>query len=429
MNNYGERGMRMDEQKRLLVLGGGVAAVDVVREAKKLGYYVIATDYLETGEAKKIADKSYNISTTDMDGLKELVISENIDGVFSGPSEFNILNTMRLCEEAKLRFYATREQWDLCSDKIRFKALCKKNNVPVIKEFCIDQMEELEFPIIVKPVDGNSSQGISVCSNVDQVKAAYETAIKHSESKKSIIEKYIDNVGIGVNVRYVAHNKKLHLVLVGDTYTVDPFERTALINAVGIYPSKYTREYIANIDENVKNMFESIGIDHTSLFLQGIYDEGIYFHEMGLRLSGGLLYKLVEPLTNVSDMKMMIRYAVGDEFASEEEINNIDPNMGGKVACIFNVPLKTGKIASIDGLEDIYAKINLETFDKYYNVGDEVLPEKIGTIGQHFGRFKFISESIETVSDTINYIQRTLKIKDQDGADMIYKYFDTSRLL
>ncbi len=67
--------------KRLLVLGGTTASYDLVKNAKEMGVYTIVTDDCEDRISKKIADESAMVSTTDIDGLVELIKEKNIDGV------------------------------------------------------------------------------------------------------------------------------------------------------------------------------------------------------------------------------------------------------------------------------------------------------------------------------------------------------------
>ena len=109
------------EGKRLLVLGGTVSTYDVVSHAKELGAYVIVTDYLDGGVSKEIADESYTISTSDLDALEQLVISKQIDGIFTGCSEVNIRFVQELCARMKMPFYATPEQFAVSMNKKRFK--------------------------------------------------------------------------------------------------------------------------------------------------------------------------------------------------------------------------------------------------------------------------------------------------------------------
>lgn len=58
--------------KKLLLLGGVQPMCEVVKEARKLGVIVYVTDYLEDSPAKKIADKSFLVSTTDVDRIVEI---------------------------------------------------------------------------------------------------------------------------------------------------------------------------------------------------------------------------------------------------------------------------------------------------------------------------------------------------------------------
>ena len=61
-------------------------------------------------------------------------------------------------------------------------------------------------------------------------------------------------------------------------------------------------------------------------------------------------------------------------------------------------------------------------------MADEITEDRIGTLLQHFGRFKFFADSKEEIADLINFIQNTLKIYDEQGNDMIFMKFDVNRL-
>lgn len=425
----------MADMRKLLVLGGTSASLDVVKIAKKMGVYTIVTDDRSAGVAKEISDESAMISTTDMEGLLKLIKDKEITGVFCGPSEFNLINTMNICSLAKLPFYVTRDQWDICSDKGSFKNLCRQNDVPCVPEYNLDErflkedLEKIEYPVIVKPTDGCSSKGITVCYTEDELEKAYKTALEFSRCGKIIVEKYIQNGGVGTAVRYIASNGELYLSLTGDSYVVDPINRTALISALTVYPSKFTAEYLKDIDKKVIDMFKNIGLKNGALFMQALPENSsIYFHEMGLRLSGGLTFKITEPACGINDLEMMIRFAIGEEMCTEDEIKRIDPYLNGKTAASFCIPLKIGTIARVEGLAEIMREFGEINIIQYYYPGDSITQDKIGTLMQHFGRFKFFAENKADLIRKIEKIQQLLKITDTDGEDMVYIPFDTNRL-
>jgi len=419
--------------KTLLVLGGTSASLDVVRVAKAEGVRVIAADWLETGVAKDEADEAVRISTTDMEALSALIRERKIDGVFCGPSEFQLQNVMRLCELTGLPFYCTPEQWRRCADKASFKAMCRRYGVPCVPDVSVDgrflpeDLARIPYPVMVKPADGCSSRGIAVCQNHDALKRAYARALEFSPSGRVIAERYIENQQ-SLAARYIAWDGEIYLLAVNERYMVDP--STCAISAFAVYPSGRTDEYIRAIDPAVRAMMKGLGLANGAFFLQALVDKSdgkIYFHEMGLRLSGGLNYKIIEPITGINDLKMMLRHALGQPLSSPEEIQNIDPFLRGKVSGSLCVPLKPGTVGGVAGLDRIMEAFPGITLAQYYRPGDTVKPESFGTLDQHFGRFKFIADSREGLFETARFINETLEIADEGGNDMIYARFDLNR--
>lgn len=426
--------------KKLLVLGGTSASIGVINEAHELEekvHVIVADDKpLDVGVAKPLADEVVQISTADTEALAKYVRENQVDGVFCGPTEFNIQNALAVAEAAGLPFYCTREQWDLCSNKASFKDLCRQYGVPCVPEFHLteemreEDLKKIRYPVIVKPVDGCSSKGLTVCRNEEELKKAYPLALSYSASKSVIVEKYL--VGdYGVVFRYMAINGNIHLLAINDNYTVDTSEGKIMITAAAVFPSKRTKEFIETIHPNVVKMFEGIGVKNGAFFLQARVDgddNQVYFHEMGLRLSGGLLYPIYKTACGYSDMKMMLRCALGMEMASSEEIGKIDPMFHGNIVGSLCVPLKAGTVGSVGGVDEIRQDETVMDVLQYYYPGESVAPEKIGTLTQHFCRIKFMTRAYEDIIGKVAFFQKTLDIRNTQGEDMIYKYFDTDRL-
>ena len=421
--------------KTLLVLGGTYASYNLVKTAKEMGVYTIVADYYETGMAKEIADEQIVISTTDTEALARFVNERGVDGVFCGPSEFNIRNVIRLAERAGLPCYTSMELWDKCANKDEFTACCRKFGVDVPEEYDIHgnmteaELKAIDYPIIIKPVDGSSSVGISVCMRSEEVEPAFEKAMEASSCKRVIAEKYIDNGGEIFGTRYFVQDGEAFPYLLMDTYVVDPYDRTSLISAFTIAPSKYLDYYLGEMDQQVRAMIKGMGIKNGTVFFQALpYNGRIYFHEMGYRLSGGLIYKITEPLMGINDMKMMIRHALGGDCITKEEIEKIDFGCHGKYGAQLMIPLKPGNIDKVEGLEDVIKLPAVTDFLQYYFIGDTVRPESIGTLQQHFGRFTLIADSEKEIVAAAKEIQKKLKILDEASGTMIYKIFDFNRL-
>ncbi len=420
--------------KKLLVLGGTAATLDITKNAKALGAYTIVTDYLEGGVAKEIADETAMVSTTDFEGLKQLIKDREIDGVFCGPSEFNIRNLLRLCEDTGMRCYTTTKVWNHCANKDVFKKYCIDYGVDCPREYLVDEnstdkeLDAVDFPVIVKPVDGHSSNGISVCKDKSTVIEACKAARAYSGSGKILVEKYIDNGGELFGARYIIDDGKAYPYLLIDTYVADPKEKKSLISHATYTPSKYSAYYMEHMDAQVRSMIAGMGLQNGTAFFQALpYNGKIYFHEMGYRLSGGMLFKFTEPLMGINDMQMMLRFALGGDMCTDEEKARFDVKCGSRHGAQLGVPLNAGTISRIEGLEEMKSLPVVKDFIQYYQVGDTVKESVIGTLGQHFGRFTMIADTEAELQEAINTINKTLRLYDENGTQMNTLFFDTSR--
>lgn len=432
--------MDIDERlrgKRLLVLGGTSASLDLVKLAQSLGVYVIVTDEADIAQrvSKQRADEVAMISTDDMKGLTELVQNKKVDGVLCGPSEFNLKNVIELCDRVGLPCYATPHQWEICSNKKTFKEFCRRNKVPTAQQYNIRMFQNqgldkgVEYPLIVKPVDGCSSKGVSICNDCQEVLTAYEYALDASKCKSVIIEQYIDNGGSIFSFRYILDDGNYYPYLTFDTYIADPVKKKCLISAFTYFPSEFTDLFFKELNQNVQKMFSDMGLKNGVAFIQAIpYKGKIYCHEMGYRLSGGMIYKITEPLMGINDMKMMLRFALGEKIVTQEELRQIELKQNDRVIAQLMLPLKCGIIGSVKGMEEILSLPNIIDFLQYYNVGDSILPEVYGTLGQHFGRLTLKTNNKKKMLELVEMIQQKLEIRDINGDDMYAMKFDLNRI-
>lgn len=423
--------------KKILILGGTSASLDVVKQAKAMGMYVIVTDDapIESGVAKTYADEVLQISTTDYETLVSYIKANDINGVFCGPSEFNIQNCIIVAEKANLPFYCTQEQWDICSNKAKFKAMCLKHGIPTIPEYKVsldnleDDLNGIDYPLVIKPVDGSSSRGLTVCNNKKEAIAAYQFALEESKCKEVLVEKYIANDGLVFSFRYILNEGKYYPYLTFDTYVVDPEKGNRLISGFTYFPSNLTDKFLKEIDGSVRKMFSDIGMMNGTAFIQALPSNGkIYCNEMGYRLSGGFIYKISEPLYGINDVRMMLRYALGEKIATREEVSRINLDRKDIVMAQLMIPIEMGTIEAIFGLEKILQNEGIIDFLQYYYKGDSIHSDAIGTLSQHFGRFTLCAKNKDDMIVLVNFIQENLFIHNNQGEDMYKLKFDVDRL-
>lgn len=403
--------------KRLLILGGKAASVNVVQLAHRLGVETYVTGIQEDGQAKDIADHTFLVGSEEHDKLIQIIKENKIDGVMTGSAEFQILHMIKLCKKAELPCYATEEQWNATQDKRNFKDLCKKFGVPGVPEYIADEeLSDSDFPVIVKPVDGCSSIGISVCRNNEELKQAKLKALEASEAKKIIIEKYIENGGLTHVIKYVVVDGKFYMEVMGDRYVLN----NGLITAITFFPSKNTDLYLKNIDSKVKDMFLSIGFNNGVFFFQALPDgENIYVYEMGLRTGGGMTYKITEATCGNNDLEMLINYALTGKMCDDNDVQAINPYLNGKQAASLALPLIPGTISKVIGMDRIPNMEGVVNFTHFYDVGDSILPKHINTLSQLFGRIMVVRNSKEELFASLKLIRDSVSVLDNNGQEMI----------
>lgn len=391
------------KNKRLLVLGGKpIASYDIVEYANYKGAYTIVSDYLkkESSPAKQIADECWDLSTADIDKLYEKSISNNINAVFTGIHEFNISKTLELANKLNLPFYASKEQLQTTSIKSLYKELFRKFNVPVVPEFNLakdtfeEDLEAIEFPVLLKPVDGSGGQGISICYNRQELMDAYPKALEFSNSGKVLVEKYI--TAKEATIFYIIQDGKIMLSAMADRYIGNGNEYTIPLPLLYIFPSKHQNFYIDNINQNVIDAFESIGLQNGMVFIQTFVDgEQYYLYDIGFRLTGSQEYHILEKTCAYNPLKMMVDYALTGKMGELEVEPLIDPYLKGKSACIITFLTKPCTIGEFKGIEEIEKIPGVIKVVKNHQGGDTIPESAIGTLNQVILRVFIVSDSFE----------------------------------
>ncbi len=402
--------------KRLLLLGSNLWKHNIEQFAKENGIYLIFAG-LYPGVLDTIADEHYRIDTTDPSVMIPFIKEHNIDGVFMGGSEFIISKTCDYIGQLGYPCYCTKKQWDLMQNKRVFKDLCRKYRVPTIPEYSInDHISEVDFPVIVKPVDGCASRGISVCRTQEELKVAKEKALAESSSKRILIEKYIENGGMTNMVKYVAIDGGYYLEAMGDRYVLNK----GLITSNTFYPSKFIDLWMKNNNQYVCSLLKGIGLENGVVAFQTIPDgDNIYVYECCLRLTGGMTYKMTEATSGHNSMKMLLYHSLTGKMCEPDDIKKIDPLFKGMFGSSMAIPLREGTIASVDGKEQILQSKSVVDFTHYYEIGDTIKSKHQNTLDQLFARIMVVDRDRSTVFNVLKGIRERLQIKDENGQSMI----------
>lgn len=412
--------MMRHDGKKLLILGATAYSINVINIAKGMGIYTIVVDPVKDAPAKKHADKYFDVDTTNIDKLYQIALDEKIDGVFTGYSDVNLFSCRTLCDKLGLPFYATREQLEKTTDKLRFKEMCRKYDVGTVPQYEEADLPRAEiYPIIIKPADSWGSKGISVCYSYADTPEAVEKAIHYSKTSQIIIEKYMGGYDV-FNLDYVMQDGKILLSAVGDRYVNTEQKGLSPLTAAGTYPSKYLDKYIEKLDANVKRMFYEEGMHNGTAFIQSFCDgEDFYFFEMGYRTGGGQGSIPLKVICDLDYVECLINFALTGKMSDRDLSQYANPAYENKCSCALVVILKSGVIGKIEGMDKIAALPENINITQFYQEGQEVVQKVIGNLGQSLCRMHFVADSWQQLKEAVQFANRTLKVTSTEGENMI----------
>ncbi len=400
--------------KKLLVLGATRLMAEIVREAQRYGAYVIVVDYNEEAPAKSIADEKLLLDATDVEGLSEYVLKNNVDGILTGFADSLLPAYIQLCAKTNRPCYLTEQMLKLSTDKNYFKQLCRRFQISTIREYNAEE-KITNFPLIVKPVDNSGSRGISICENASQLQDGIQTALACSKSKSILIEDYL--LYPESTVFYYFIEGKPYLISVSDrhvAYIRDGFVRL---------PTGYTFNsgkmnwFYETVHPKFSEMFKFMGVRNGLIFIQGfLTDDDFIPYEAGFRLTGSLEYRIFEKMYQANTLGILIDYALNGN--TEDILDGTDFVNNDRKAYNLSVLIKPGKIEKIVGIDEVCAHNNVLSSFNTYETGD-VLPENSwGKLAQIGLRFFYYGDDA-TCEEILSLVDHHLHVFNEHGDDLI----------
>ncbi len=423
------------EGKKLLILGGNPETSALVRTANEMGVRCIVASGRHTDDAKKYSWKASDTDGMDVAGLIALAREEKVDGVLVGVADILVPSYCKVCDVLNLPCYATQRIVDVFSYKDVFKATCESYGIHGIPEYYLDaemkpaDVAKIKYPVMVKPVDNGGGVGMTVVYKEDDLKAAVDKALDASPNKRFIVERYMDGVD-DMGMYYTFKDGYCSASCIYDRYTTNEQPGMSRVCLGGTYPSKHMNDYMKRMHFNAVRMFKEIGIKNGILMLSGFFENGeFYVYDTGLRLQGEAPHLLLKAIYGYDQREMLVRFALTGSEGDKVDLYKEDPYMNNKWASTVWFLLKKGKIAKVEGFDDISNDKRVVDNVVRLHEGDEVPQEWIGNEKQVLTRLYLVCDTKEELAAAIQEYQHKVKVYDEQGKNMLLQGFDAKSAL
>lgn len=392
--------------KRVLMLGGSTSQVIAIKKAKAMGLYVIICDYLPDNPGQYAADEFYQVSTTDKEAVLELARTLDLDAVICYASDPAAPTAAYVCEKLGLPT-SPYESVMILSNKDTYRDYLQKHSFCTPRSASFTEYEALErdiesfrFPVMIKPVDSSGSKGINKVTSREELKAAWDDAIRYTRAKRVLAEEFVEKEGYQVS---------------GDGFSVDGILKFRCFGNE-FYSSNGIKEYVPlgecwpsvlssrlqdKIHAEVQRLITCLGMKTGAYNIEVILDkdENVYIMELGARNGGSLIPQITEYATGVDMVEYTIKAALGEDCS---DLEMKEPT--GFWSNYMVHSKKTGKLKRItlsEEIRDNYVEISTD-----YKPGDQVYAfENSGhAIGEMVFKYSSMKEMLYKVEHLTEWV-------------------------
>mgnify|MGYP002517702100 CR=1 FL=1 len=175
--------------KKLVIIGANDFQNQLIIKAKSLGYETYVFAWADGAVGRENADYFYPISIIEKEKILEECKKIKPDGICSIASDLATITVNYVAENLGLPCNAT-SCTKMQTNKFEMRKALKKSGLPcpafVIADenFDVKEIENFEFPVIVKPTDRSGSRNIMKLESVEGI----EKAVKEAATTTSVRE-------------------------------------------------------------------------------------------------------------------------------------------------------------------------------------------------------------------------------------------------
>lgn len=398
---------------RALVLAGGFPQIALINELKNRGITVLLADWNENPVAKKYADTYFRVSTLDTEAIENIARQEKVDFLITACTDQALLTVAKVSEKLGFPCYIDYQTALNVTNKAYMKKVFEQNGISTAKHIILSAYDEKEiegmnFPLIVKPVDCNSSKGVKRVENLGELKVALNQAISFSRTKSAVVEEFIEGPEISVDV-YVENGIAKVLCISNNDKIAD---KNKFVIFRGRCPAReydFVKEQVRETAQQIADAFE---LKDTPMLIQLIFDgKKVYVLEFSARTGGGLKYLRIQRVSGFNVIKAVVDLTLGEKpHVEEKEIKHC------YIADEF-IYCKSGKYDHLEGFEELKAEGILTDYYVFKWKGAEF--DVVENSGDRVAGFTIMDNSLSGLQEKHNAVAKRIKVLDDKGEDIM----------
>lgn len=398
---------------KALVLAGGFPQIALIEELRSRGITTVLADWYEKPVARKHADIFYQVSTLDIEAITEVAKKEKVDFLITACTDQALLTVAKVSEELNLPCYIDYQTALNVTNKSYMKNVFAKHHVPtaqfcVMAELELDKISQLSFPLIVKPVDCNSSKGVKKVYDTEALKSAFTDAVRMSRTRTAIVEEYVNGPELSVDV-YV-EDGVAHVLSVTNSEKIAADDKFVIFRAK--YPAVADEGILQQIREVAQQIADAFQLKNTPMLIQMISDgQHVYVLEFSARTGGGVKYQLIKRISGFDVIGAVVDLTLGNK--PHVEIRQPESRYISN-EFIYCWP---GIFDHLEGFDELKDKKVLTDYFLFKWQGAEF--DGVENSGDRIAGFTIQADNLDELLVKHQTAAETLKVIDVNGKDMM----------
>lgn len=395
----------------ILVLAGGADQIAFIQELRKFECRIILVDYFQNPPAKPFADKHIVASTLDVEAVLKIAKDENVDLVTTACTDQALLTVAQVSEILNLPCYISYKTALNVTNKSYMKRILSENNIPTAKYAIVKScneaiLQDFTYPLVVKPVDCNSSKGVRKIVNKCMLNDALQQALDYSRTHSAVVEEFKEGEELSVDCYVTAGIVKL--------LSVTSSKKIRNTSSFTILQSYYPvvnvedEDKILKIAQQIASAFE---LKNTPLLVQMIQNpEGLFVLEFSARMGGGSKYKLIEVLSGVNIMSVYTDLILGNNVL-------VQPHKCVNYASMNYVYCNKGILSRIENFDVLKDEHVIDEYFLYKTCGMTI--DKAETSSDRAAGFLITSSTYDDMMRKLKKADELIHVLDESGTDIM----------
>ena len=336
-----------------MILGAGQYQVPIIKQAQQMSFETIAVSVGGNYPGLSVADRSYEINVREKEKILSVAQQEKISGILTDQTDISVPSVAYVAEqmglpgigyECALRF----------TNKYKMRQYCEKIDVPVPKHFqaasiaeAYEVVQQLCFPLVIKPVDSQGSRGVSKVNNPCELEGKFQSALVNSTCGIVLLEDFFR--GTEVVIQGFASDSGFSNLIIGDREYFDLPD--VFIPKQTIFPTllrEDLKQKVLELNSYLINKFAPrFGITHSEYLVDDQTGE-VRLIEVAIRGGGVFISSDLVPLASgINVNALLIDLATGRSVRIDK--TKLRSDTAGYV-CFY---LPEGVICRVDGIDKV----------------------------------------------------------------------------